>query len=108
MRPSLPLIEDMETGHRYFVRSLKIFLEDLDLAWENTHQANRKLLELDDQGLWYIQLDKGESINFSDPEMASIKNKIDILNENLHTLGIIAARGYQRHASNAGNLASYT
>jgi hypothetical protein len=87
---AVPLIKDMETDDRYFVRSLKIFLEDLDFSWENAHDANRKLLALDNQDLWYIQLDKGESINFSVPEMASIKNKIDILNENLHTLGIIA------------------
>jgi ABC-type antimicrobial peptide transport system permease subunit len=35
-------------------------------------------------------LAKNEQIDFSTPEMASIKNKIDILNENLRTLGIIA------------------
>ncbi len=57
---------------------------------ETAHDANLKLLPLDDQQHWYTQLDNGASINFSDPEMASIKNKIDVLNENLHTLSIIA------------------
>jgi hypothetical protein len=49
-------------------------------------------------------LAKDEHIDFSDPEMASIKNKIDILNENLHTLGHYRHRGYERHAEDAGSL----
>ena len=87
---SVPLIEKMETGQRYFVRSWNIPYTYLDLAWENTHQANYQLLALDERQLWYIPLAKDASIDFNDPWMASIKNKIDILNENLHTLGIIA------------------
>jgi hypothetical protein len=86
---AIPLIEEMETGQRYLIRSWKIPYTHLDLSWENTHEANYQLLSLDDGQLWYMPLGEGASIDFNDPGMPSIKNKIDILNENLHTLSII-------------------
>ncbi len=86
---AVPLIAEMEAGQRYLVRSWKEVGFPLDFDWENTHLADLELLPLDDQGLWYIPLASGASIDFSTPAMASIKNDIDILNENLHVLGII-------------------
>ncbi len=86
---AVPLIAEMEAGQRYLVRSWKEVGFPLDFDWENTHLADLELLPLDDQGLWYIPLASGASIDFSTPAMASIKNDIDILNENLHVLAII-------------------
>lgn len=78
---SIPLIDEMSVGQRYFVH-----------GWENLGGKTFRLFDnmfeikpLDDKQLWYIQLGDGESIDFSDPALASIKNQIDILNENLHT-----------------------
>jgi hypothetical protein len=86
---AIPLIEEMVAGKRYLVRCWKEVGFPLDFSWENTHLADLELLPLDDQELWYIPLASGASIDFSTPAMASIKNDIDILNENLHALGII-------------------
>jgi ABC-type lipoprotein release transport system permease subunit len=86
---AIPIIEEMEVGIRYLVHSWKDIGFPFDFSWENTHDADLLLLPLDDQGLWYIQLAEGESVNFNDPEMAAIKNEVDVLNENLHTLSII-------------------
>lgn len=83
---AIPTIGNMEVGQRYLIRawddwgSLPILLVGFRF----------QILPLDDQQLWYKPLAKDELLNFSSPEMADIKNRIDILNENLHSLGIIA------------------
>lgn len=82
---AIPMIDEMKIGQRYFIR-----------AWEDPHQLEYlyttplQIIPLDDGQLWYQPLAKDEQIDFSTPEMDSIKNKVDILNENLHTLNIIA------------------
>lgn len=83
---AIPIIQEMVVGQRYFIRGWD------DIAFMELWEYGVKYLikPLDDQQLWYQPLAKNEQIDFSTPEMASIKNKIDILNENLHTLGIIA------------------
>lgn len=87
---AIPLIEEMEVGKRYFLHAWKDIGFQLDISWENVHAANFHILPLDRKDLWYIPLSDGETLDFSTPEMASIKNEIDLLNENLCTLGIIA------------------
>jgi ABC-type antimicrobial peptide transport system permease subunit len=87
---AIPVIEEMEAGQRYFVRSWKEVGYPYDFSWENTHDSELLLIPLDDQGLWYLPLAKGASIDFNSPVMAAIKNEIDVLNENQHSLGIIA------------------
>lgn len=83
-----PLIQKMEVGQRYFIRGWENFCFHVNLLTET--YGDLQIKPLDDGQLWYIPLDEGASIDFSDPEMAPFKNQIDILNENLHTLGIIA------------------
>ena len=89
---AIPVIEEMEAGQRYFVRSWKEVGYPYDFSWENTHDSELLLIPLDDQGLWYLPLAKGASIDFNSPVMAAIKNEIDVLNENQHSLGIIATQ----------------
>ncbi|MGD0611585.1 MAG: FtsX-like permease family protein [Anaerolineales bacterium] len=86
---AIPIIQEMEVGQRYFIRGWENVGSDVDISWM-THGASLQIKPLDDGQLWYMPLNKGASIDFSTPEMASIKNQIDVLNENLHTLGIIA------------------
>lgn len=83
---AIPAIRNMEVGQRYLIR-----------AWDDWGSLpialvgfRFQILPLDDQQLWYKPLAKDEVIDFSSPEMVDIKNRIDILNENLHSLGIIA------------------
>lgn len=81
----IPMIDAMEIGQRYFIR-----------AWEDSSQLDSlqtstlQIIPLDDNRLWYQPLAENEQIDFNIPEMALIKNKIDILNENLHALNLIA------------------
>ena len=81
---SIPIIDKMVVGQRYFIRSWDNLGGKTFRVWDNWFEIK----PLDDKQLWYIQLEDGESIDFSDPALASIKNQIDILNENLHTLWI--------------------
>lgn len=79
-------IRNMEVGQRYLIRAWDDFgsLPTLLVGYRF------QILPLDDQQLWYKPLAKDGPLDFSSPEMADIKNRIDILNENLHSLGIIA------------------
>ena len=90
MKQPFPSSRKWKSGQRYLVRCWKEVGFPLDFSWENTHFADLQLIPLDDQRLWYIPLARGASIDFSTPVMAPFKNEIDVLNENLHTLGIIA------------------
>ena len=84
---AIPIIDKMKIGQRYFIR-----------AWEDPYVLDPlyfptlQIIPLDDGQLWYQPLAKNEQIDFSTPEMDSIKNKIDILKENLHALNIIATK----------------
>lgn len=86
---AIPIIQNIEIGQRYLIRcwedpGQKFF------PWDSPYNSILQIIPLDDEQLWYIPIANGASIDFSDPAMAPIKNKIDILNENLHTLNIIA------------------
>ncbi len=87
---AIPLFQAMEVGQRYFIHgwdALGILEPDF---LENAYGTFLQIIPLDDKPLWYLPLAKSASINFSGPEMADIKNEIDVLNENMHALSIIA------------------
>jgi hypothetical protein len=89
--PAIPTIQAMAVGQRYFIRGWEDNIEyKVDFSWENTHYAYLEIKPLDEQQLWYIPIAQGASIDLSDPILAPYKNEIEVLNENLHTLGIIA------------------
>lgn len=87
---AIPIIQEMTAGKRYLIRGWEDPWVLESEIWENAYFAKFQIIPLDDGGLWYYPLAKDEQIDFSAPEMASIKNRIDILNENLHTLALIA------------------
>jgi ABC-type antimicrobial peptide transport system permease subunit len=86
---AIPSIQAMQVGQRYFIRGWDDSIR-LDFSWENTHYAYLEIKPLDAGQLWYIPLAQGANIDLSDPVLAPFKNEIDVLNENLHTLYIIA------------------
>lgn len=88
---SIQYIDEMVVSERYFIRGWEDAEAEVDVSWDIILlSAYLEIKPLDDEQLWYIQLEEEESINFNDPELAPLKNEIDVLNENLHTLGIIA------------------
>jgi len=89
---SIPTVQAMQVGQRYFIRGWYDGAETkVDLSWENMHYATLEIKPLDDGQLWYIPIAQGANIELNDPVLAPFKNEIDVLNENLHTLGIIAS-----------------
>lgn len=86
---AIPILQKMEVGQRYFVRCWFDSGFDRDFYWENTHAASLQIIPLDDKDLWYMPLAKGATIDFNTPEMAQIKNDIDVLIENQHALYIV-------------------
>ncbi|PKO02271.1 MAG: hypothetical protein CVU43_08575, partial [Chloroflexi bacterium HGW-Chloroflexi-5] len=83
---AIPAIEEMKVGKRYLIRAW----DDSSLLPFELGRFRFLILPLNDQQLWYLPLEKDEVLDFSSSEMASIKNNIDILNENIHAIGIIA------------------
>lgn len=86
---AIPTIQEMETGQRYLIRCWEDPFQEF-FPWNSPYNSILQIIPLDDEQLWYIPMAKGASIDFNDPAMTAIKNRIDILNENLHTLSIIA------------------
>jgi len=83
-----PIIQAMEIGQRYFVHG---WLDPAVLGPELYYYGTfLQIVPLDDGQNWYIPLAKDASVDFNTPPMAAIKNRIDVENENLHTLSIIA------------------
>jgi ABC-type antimicrobial peptide transport system permease subunit len=90
---AIPTIQAMEVGQRYFIH-----------GWDNGgyldtdyffYGTNLQIIPLDGGGLWYLPLaqdagSKDAGIDFSTPAMAAIQNAIEVENENLHTLNILA------------------
>jgi ABC-type lipoprotein release transport system permease subunit len=87
---AIPSIQAMQVGQRYFIRGWDDIGSQIDDTWVNAHYASLQIKPLNDGQLWYIPLANGASIDLSDPVLAPFQNEIDVLNENLHTLGIIA------------------
>jgi ABC-type antimicrobial peptide transport system permease subunit len=84
---AIPIIQEMVVGQRYFIHGWYDGL--LDPIFYN--YSNLQIIPLDEGGqYWYLPLAKDASIDFSTPNMSVVKNEIDVLNENLHTLSIIA------------------
>ena len=86
---AIPMIQEMETGQRYLIRGWEDPGQEF-FPFNSPYNARFQIIPLDDQQLWYLPLADGASVDFSAPAMAALKNKIDILNENLHTLNLIA------------------
>ena len=88
---AIPLIQEMVVGQRYLIHGWYNLSLESDSVWRLAAYDYLQIKPLDDDGqLWYIPLDEGAGIDFSDPAMVSIKDQIDVLNENLHALSIIA------------------
>lgn len=87
---SIPLINEMAIGQRYFIRGWEN-IEDIEFndKWGIEYYTFFVIKPLDGEQLWYLPLEEGADIDFNDPALAPFKNEIDVLNENLHTLGII-------------------
>ncbi len=87
---AISAIEALEVGQRYFIHGW----EDIGVVQpeflENAFGTKLQIIPLNDRPLWYLPLARDASLDFSIPEMAAIKNEIDVLNENIHTLSIIA------------------
>jgi len=86
---AIPIIQQMESGQRYLIHGWEDPEQEF-FPWGSPYNVIHQIIPLDDQQLWYLPLAEGARVDFSAPAMAAIKNKIDILNENLHTLNIIA------------------
>jgi len=88
---AIPSIEAMRKGQRYLVRGWKDIDFVVDPNWRNTG-TTLKIRPLDDDALWYLPVAEGAEVDFNDPDLADIKNEIDILNENQHALNVKAAK----------------
>ena len=88
---AIPSIEALQEDQRYLIRGWK---ENYTVVGENSRVSGTttQIKSLDDESIWYLPLADGTEVDFNDPSLADIKNEIDILNENQHTLNVIATR----------------
>ena len=89
-KSAIPTIQAMQVSQRYFIRGWDDGYGGMDPSWENTYGASLRIKPLDDEEIWYISIAQGENIDLDNPILAPYKNEIEVLNENLHSLSIIA------------------
>lgn len=98
VRISLPLsqygvdptaFDTMEQGGRYLIRT---FYDPSFSAYPDWTKASKSLLlkPLDDANLWYLPAAPGTSVNFDDSAYAQVKENVDVLQQNLHSLAVVA------------------
>ncbi len=87
----IPSIEAMQVEQRYLIRGWK---ENFTVVAPNFQisGATLQIRSLDGDALWYLPVAKDAEVDFNDPDLTDLKNEIDILNENQHTLNIKAAK----------------
>ena len=86
---AIPYIDRMEIGQRYFLRGWEDWGAEIPSSLVLTQGAFLVVKPLDDEQLWYLPLEEEKSYDVNDPALARFKDEIDLLNENLHTLGMI-------------------
>lgn len=81
--------DTMEQGGRYLIRAYYDRSASFSFDWTKASKF-LQLKPLDDADLWYLPVPSGTSVNFDDPAYARVKENIDILKQNLHSLVVIA------------------
>ncbi|MEN6419891.1 MAG: FtsX-like permease family protein [Clostridiaceae bacterium] len=83
------VFDAMEQGGRYLVRAFFDISASYSLDWTKASKS-LFLKPLDDANLWYLSVPPGTSVNFDDPAVARVKENIDVLKQNLHSLEVTA------------------
>lgn len=78
------ILADLTPGNRYF---FKIY-HDISKAFTLWKLAK----PLNDQGLFFVEVEPGKRMDFSDPALSALPNEIEVLNQNLRTMLVIATK----------------
>ena len=103
---AIPQIEAMVEEQRYLIRGWEDPAFTMDPHWRNA-SATMKLRPLDDEALWYLPTPTDIDLDWNDPNLTGIKNEIDILNQNQHSLSIIATKDMSALISMQESMRSY-
>ncbi len=79
----------MEQGGRYLIRAYYNTFVNFSSDWTKASKF-LQLKPLDDANLWYLLVPHGTSVNFDDAAVAQVKENIDVLEQNLHSIYVIA------------------
>ena len=79
-------VEEMQAGKRYFIKAgNRHYRFDERAVYFN-------IAALNGDNLWFLQVEAGESLDFDSPELAGLKDELDILHENQRTMRVIATK----------------
>ncbi|MEN6593377.1 MAG: FtsX-like permease family protein [Clostridiaceae bacterium] len=81
--------DTMEQGGQYLIRAFYDRSASFSFDWTKASKF-LQLKPLDDADLWYLPVPSGTSVNFDDPAYARVKENIDILKQNLHSIYVTA------------------
>ena len=83
------VISQMEKGQRYLIRAYcDMGLTSAPVHWESARNE-LMLMPLVEGGPWYMPLQEGEQADLDDPRLAGLKNELEIIDQNQHTLEVI-------------------
>ncbi len=87
--------DSLQVGKRYFLRAYynPTFNKTIGrkIRWENASE-HLALRPLNESGLWFLPVQQGEAVDFSDPVLAELGKLLRITEENRHTMRVFGTR----------------
>lgn len=86
------VLDELEAGKRYLVRA--VFDPSAGLFTSNTWQAAPAQLLMKPlyDGIWYLPVEKGTEPDWTQTELAAVREEIDILFQNQHAMSVIGTK----------------
>lgn len=89
MPPESTPLDGMEIGGRYFVKAS--FQFQMGLRWTLAGN-NLTMKPQNGDGLWFVPVEPGESIDLDAPELAQLRNDLEVLRENQSAMLVTATK----------------
>ena len=89
------IYDSLQVGKRYFLRAYynPTFNKTIGrkIRWENASE-HLALRPLNESGLWFLPVQQGEAVDFSDPALAELEKLQRVTEENRHTMRVFGTR----------------
>lgn len=85
------IVKELHVGGRYFLRA---FYDDRTtnmLQWD-TPSENLIVKPLTDKGPWFFPVEAGERIDLESPELAGLREELEVLRENLSAMLVVGTK----------------
>ena len=83
------VFDSLEVGGRYFVQAH--FKPTSGRTWQSASN-NLTLKPLTDSGLWFLPVESGKTVDFTDLALAELWEELQVMNENQHAMLVVGTK----------------